>query len=91
MTVLWQKRVPSVDIFPDPGELGVLVTLYHPPELQGQKGAEIVAQLIGGEKIENIAPVLLRTTELVFNQGEANKMNITFPLQVIVEATRIIK
>lgn len=91
LTELWEKRVPSVDILPDVKELGVLITLYHPPELQGQKGAEIVAHLIAGEKIDTIPPVLLRTTELVFNQNEARKMGITFPLQVIVEATRVIK
>lgn len=91
LTMLWQKRVPSVDILPDMGELGVLISLYHPPEQQGQKAAEIVAQLVKGEKIDAIPPVLLRTTELVFNQSEAGKMGITFPLQVIVEATRVIR
>ena len=91
LTLLWQKRVPSVDIFPDSAELGVLVTLYQPPGLQGQKAAEIVGRVIAGEKVENITPQLLRTTELVFNQHEAGRMGITFPLQVIVEATRVIK
>ena len=91
LSMLWQKRVPSVDIFPDSAELGVLITLYQPPEQQGKKAAEIVAKLIDGEQIENIPPEILRTTELVFNQNEGNKMGITFPLQLIVEATKVIK
>lgn len=91
LSLLWQKRVPSVDIFPDPAELGVLITLYQPSEQQGKKAAEIVAKIISGEKVENIPPEILRTTELVFNQSEGNKLGITFPLQLIVEATRVVK
>lgn len=91
LSLLWKKRVPSVGIFPDPKELGVLITLYQPPEQQGEKAAEIVTRIIQGTQPKNIAPEVLRTTELVFNLDEANQMGITFPMQIIVEATRVIK
>lgn len=91
LSLLWKKRVPSVGIFPDPKELGMLITLYQPPEQQGEKAAEIVARVIQGSNPEDIAPEVLRTTELVFNLDEANQLGITFPMQVIVEATRVIR
>jgi putative ABC transport system substrate-binding protein len=88
---LWDKRIPAVDIFPDTDELGMLITLFQPPEQQGKKAAEIVSKIIDGEQVNNIPPELLRTTELVFNLDEANHLGITFPMQLIVEATRVIK
>jgi len=78
-------------MFPDPAERGLLITLFHPPELQGEAAAEIVSKIIGGEKAENIAPQLLRETELVFNLVEARALGISLPLQLMVEATRVIK
>ena len=91
LSLLEDKKVPAVDMFPDPAEMGLLITLFHPPELQGEAAAEIVSKIIGGEKVENIAPQLLRETELVFNLIEARKLGITLPLQLIVEATRVVK
>ncbi len=91
LSLLHEKKVPSVDIFSDPGEEGMLITLFHPPEQQGEKAADIASKIIGGELAENIAPALLRETELVFNLAEARKLKITFPIQLIVEATRVIK
>lgn len=91
LALLEEKKVPAVDIFPDPAEMGLLITLFHPPEQQGASAAEIAAKIIGGEKTENIAPQLLRETELVFNLVEARQLGITLPLQLMVEATRVIK
>lgn len=91
LKMLWEKRVPAVDVFPDPRELGLLITLFQPPEDQGRKAAELAAKIIGGQRVGDIPPVLLRSTELVFNLKEANKLGINFPLQLIVEATKVIK
>ena len=91
LSLLEEKKVPAVDMFPDPAEKGLLITLFHPPELQGEAAAEIVAKIMGGEKAENIAPQLLRETELVINLIEARELGITLPLQLIVEATRVVK
>jgi putative ABC transport system substrate-binding protein len=91
LSLLEGKKVPAVDMFPDPDEKGLLITLFHPPELLVEAAAEIVAKIIGGEKVENIAPQLLRETELVFNLIEARKLGITLPLQLVVEATRVVK
>ena len=91
LSLLQGKKVPAVDMFPDPTEMGLLITLFHPPELQGEAAAEIALKIIGGEKAENIAPQLLRETELVLNLVEAKALGITLPVQLIVEATRVVK
>ncbi|HER63309.1 MAG TPA: hypothetical protein ENO11_04965 [Desulfobacteraceae bacterium] len=91
VTALREKNVPAVGIFPDSNEAGMLITLFQPPGQQGETAAEIAAKIIGGEQAGNIAPELLRETELVFNLAEAKELGITFPIQLIIEATRVIK
>jgi putative ABC transport system substrate-binding protein len=86
-----EKIVPAVGIFPDSNENGMLITLFQPPGQQGEAAAEIAAKIIGGEQAGNIPPVQLRETELVFNLAEAKELGITFPIQLIIEATRVIK
>lgn len=91
LDVLKEKGVPAVGIFPDPGEEGMLITLFHPPDQQGEAAAGLASRIIRGEEAGTIAPVLLRNTELVFNLVEAKAIGITFPIQLIIEATRVIK
>jgi len=91
LNLLQEKKIPAVDIFPDPSEAGMLITLFQPPEKQGEAAAKLASRVIGGEKAKNIPPVILRETELVFNLLEARNMDITFPIQLIVEATKVIK
>ncbi len=91
LTATAKDKDPVADVFPDPDETGVLMTLYHPPKDQGVKAAEMVSRILGGEHPENIASGVHRETELVFNLIEANKIGIKLPIQLIVEATRVIK
>ena len=91
LKVAKKDKNPVTDIFPDSTETGVLMTLYHPPKEQGVKAAERVSRILNGEHPKDIASDVNRNTELVFNLIEANKIGIKFPIQLIVEATRVIK
>ena len=92
LMILRKEQIPAVDIFPDDSSAGVLLSLYQPPLAQGQMAAEMVAKILrGGEKPASIAPHIFRDTELVFNLVSARDLGITFPIQMISEATRVIK
>lgn len=91
ISILREEQIPSADIFPDSSETGVLMTLYQPPHLQGERAAEMAAQILLGKKPGNIASHTSRDTELVFNLLEARHLDITFPIQLIIEATRVVK
>lgn len=91
MSILRREKVPSADIFPDITEEGVLITLSQPAHEQGKKAAEMVLLILNGEQAKNIQPQIFRNTELVFNLKEAQEIGITFPIQLIIEATRVIK
>lgn len=91
MGVLWEKKIPAVDIYPDSSGDNLIVTLSQEPEKQGRCAAEIVAKIIAGEKIEGIKPVSKSETELVFNLIEAKNLGVNIPTQLISEATRVIE
>lgn len=91
LTILRLKKVVVGSIFPDAGGLGVLIALFQPPADQGRTAATMAARILQGEKPSGIPPEVLRETELVFNLVEAQHIGITFPIQLIVEATRVIK
>lgn len=92
LTILRKEQIPAADIFSDDsGSAGVLMTLYQPPQAQGQTAAEMASQILLGAKPGNIAIQTFRETELVLNLVEARRLGITFPIHLLVEATRVIK
>lgn len=91
LSILRKKQVPTADIFPDYSEAGVLMTLFHPSQHQSQMTAEMASQILLGEAPVNIVPHTFRDTELVFNLVEAKHLGITFPIHLLIEATRVIK
>jgi putative ABC transport system substrate-binding protein len=91
MAILEKEQVPVADIFPDLDDSGVLMTLYQPPHSQGQMAAEMVSQVLLGKKPEEISAQTFRDTELVFNLLEARQIGITFPIHLLIEATRVIE
>lgn len=82
---------PLISVLPDHKEEGIILTLSHNPSIQGKKAAEMAARIIRGEQPSEIKPEVFRNSELVFNLREAKKMGLTIPINLIAEATRVIK
>jgi len=91
MAVFKGNRPTVVSIFPDLAEVGFIITLFQSPEEQGEKAAAMVVRVLQGEQPKNIKPELLKNTELVFNLKEARSMGDINPINLIAEATRVIK
>ena len=89
--ILDEKRIPAADIFPDDKESGILITLYQPAHRQGEMAAEMAWQILLGTKPSDITTHTFRETELVFNLVEAKHLGINFPIQLLIEATRVIE
>jgi len=89
--LLDNQSIPVADILPDISEAGVLMTLYQPSASQGVMAAEMAWQILLGTKPSGIAVYTFRDTELVFNKAEAKNLGINFPIQLLIEATRIIE
>lgn len=91
MATLENKKIPVADIFPDNTETGILMTLYQPSASQGEMVADMAWRILGGTKPSEIGTIIFRETELVFNLIEARHLGIDFPIQLLIEATRVIE
>jgi putative ABC transport system substrate-binding protein len=91
VTILEKQQVPVADIFPDENEAGVLMTLFQPSDTQGEMAAEMAWQILTGTRPADLATQTFRDTELVFNLIEAKRLGINFPIQLLIEATRVIE
>lgn len=91
LVILKNANIPAADIFPDSPETGLLMNLFQPSQAQGQMAAEMAWRIIRGEKPANISAHTLRDTELVFNLVQAKQLGITFPIHLLMEATRVVK
>jgi putative ABC transport system substrate-binding protein len=91
ITTLDEKQIPVADIFPDDTESGVLMTLYQPAQTQGKMAAEMAWQILLGAKPADVAAHVFRDTELVFNLLEAKHLGINLPIQLLIEATKVIE
>jgi putative ABC transport system substrate-binding protein len=91
VAILEKDQVPVADIFPDINEAGVLMALYQPSHAQGEIAAEMAWQVLSGTKPADLATHTFRDTELVFNLIEAKRLGINFPIQLLIEATRVIE
>lgn len=91
LTILKKNQVPTADIFPDDSNSGILMTLFQPPRTQGKMAGEMAAQILVNKNPDSIASQTFRDTELVFNLIEARKIGITFPIYLLIEATKVIQ
>ena len=89
--ILDDEQIPTADIFPDDKESGVLMTLHQPPHSQGEMAAEMAWQVLRGENPADISQHIFRETELVINNAEAKHIGISLPIQLLIEATRVIE
>ena len=91
MDILDGKMVPAADIFPDNNESGVLMTLYTPAQHQGAMAADMAWRILQNEKPGEIEEKVFRDTELVLNMAEAKRIGINFPIQLLIEATKVVE
>ena len=91
ISILEKRKVPAAGIFPDDAEAGMLMTLYQPPHTQGEIAAGMARQILHGAKPADITAHTFHDTELGLNLVEAERLGIDFPIQLLIEATKVIE
>ena len=84
-------KIPTVSQTGGSAEKGVILTLAASPVEQGEAAAHIVARLLKGESPASIPPQVPRLVELVLNLNEANDLGIKVPIDLLTDATKVIK
>lgn len=85
-----QWKIPVASFMLDRGSQAVISVFTSPVE-QGGKAADKTVRILDGVHPEKIRPDQANQTELVFNLREAAAMGLKLPMELVTEATRIIK
>ncbi len=85
------NKIPAVSVLLDREESGVIITLSAKPDEQGEKAALKVIEILKGTPVDRIHAESSSSTELIFNMKEANAIGLSLSMDLIAEATKIIK
>ncbi len=84
-------KVPTISQTGGTAERGVILSLAPSPSEQGEAAARICARLLKGDNPFSISPEVPKLVELVLNLKEANALGLKVPMDLITDATRVIK
>jgi len=84
-------KVPTASQIGAVAERGVILTLTPSAMEQGEAAAKLVARALKGENPAGMTPEVPRLVELVLNIKEANAIGLKIPLDLVSDATRVIK
>jgi putative ABC transport system substrate-binding protein len=85
------SKIPTLSQTGSSGEKGVILTLAPSPVEQGEAAARITARVLNGENPASIAPEVPKLIELVLNLKEAMAIGLKPPVELISDATKVIK
>lgn len=85
------SKIPTVSQTGGSCEKGVILSLAPSPAEQGEAAGRIAARLLRGDSASSIPSEVPKLVELVLNLKEANALGIKVPMDLITDATRVIK
>jgi putative ABC transport system substrate-binding protein len=84
-------KIPTVSQTGGTAERGVILSLSPSPTEQGEAAARFAARLLRGDNPSSIPSEVPKLVELVLNLKEANALGMKVPMDLITDATRVIK
>ena len=81
-------RIPIASLMPG---RNFIIALYANPKELGEKSAERVIKILNGMSPDRISRTCASDTELIFNLKEAVSIGFDIPVELVTEATRLIK
>jgi len=85
------SKIPTVSQMSETADKGVILSLAPSPSEQGETAAKMAARVLKGANPASIPPVVPKLVELVVNLKEANAIGLKVPMDLITDATQVIK
>lgn len=85
------SKIPTVSQTGGSGEKGVILSLAPSATEQGEAAARMAVRLLKGDSPASIAPEVPKLVELVLNLKEANAVGLKVPMDLVTDATKVIK
>jgi putative ABC transport system substrate-binding protein len=84
-------KVPTVSQTGGAGDKGVILSLTPSASEQGEAAGRMAARMLKGDSPASIPAEVPKLVELVLNLKEANTLGIKVPMDLITDATKVIK
>lgn len=84
-------RIPTISQMGGSGDHGVVLTLAPSAAEQGEVAARMVARILSGENPAGLPAEVPKMIELVLNLREAGALGLKPPVDLMTDATRVIK
>ena len=85
------SKIPTLSPLGGTAEKGVILSLSPSAAEQGEVAARMTARILNGENPAGITPEAPRSVELVLNVKEATNMGLKPSMDLMTDATRVIK
>jgi len=85
------SKIPTLSQTGGSGDKGVILTLAPSAIEQGEAAARMVARILNGENPASIPPQVPKLVELVLNLKEATALGLKPSMDLISDATKVIK
>lgn len=85
------SKTPTLSQLSDTAEKGVVLSLAPSATEQGETAGKLTARLLRGEKLAGIHVEVPKLIELVVNLKEAGALGLKVPIDLITDATKVIK
>jgi len=85
------SKTPTLSQFSDTAEKGVVLSLAPSAKEQGETAAKLTARILRGEKPAEIHPEVPKLVELIVNLKEASAIGLKVPIDLITDASKVIK
>ncbi|NTW67773.1 MAG: hypothetical protein HGB21_15930, partial [Nitrospirae bacterium] len=85
------SKIPTLSQTGGSGDKGVILTLAPSATEQGETAARMVARILNGDNPASIAPQVPKLVELVLNLKEATALGLKPSMDLISDATKVIK
>lgn len=85
------SKTPTLSQLSDTAEKGVVLSLAPSAIEQGETAGKLTARILRGEKPAEIRPETPKSVELVVNLKEAGAIGLKVPIDLITDATKVIK
>jgi len=85
------SKTPTMSQLPYSAEKGVILSLAPSAKEQGETAGMLTARMLRGENLAGTRPEVPKVVELVVNLKEASTIGLKVPIDLITDATEVIK
>lgn len=86
-----EMRIPTAALLSGYETNGVVFTVCADPVTQGERIAALAIDILNGRKASVFLPAVAGKKQMIINVGEAKRLGLVIPVELLMSATKLIK